>query len=150
MKRITLLGARAAHESEESMSDLEAKVNEEFKCIDNQASYTGDQCLDGHVLECPAIYRPAVLELVRAERKRALDKTEYLTDPLALAVLFHVTYEKLAPQKGYETRKETRIFDPESANGKLMIATCSSIQGTIRALAVESASEPGKVVPDGE
>ena len=36
--------------------------------------------------------------------------SEYLIDPLALAVLFHVTYEKLAPQKGYETRKETRVF----------------------------------------
>lgn len=57
---------------------------------------------------------------------------EYLTDPLALAVLFHVTYERLAPQKGYETRKETRVFDPESPNGKLMIATCAEIQRIIR------------------
>lgn len=58
--------------------------------------------------------------------------TDYLTDPLALAVLFHVTYEKLAPAKGYETRTETRIFDPDSANGKLMIATCAEIQKIIR------------------
>lgn len=59
--------------------------------------------------------------------------SNYLNDPLALAVLFHVTYEKLAPQKGYETRTETRVFDPESANGKLMIATCAEIQRAIRA-----------------
>lgn len=58
--------------------------------------------------------------------------SSYLTDPLALAILFHVTYEKLAPQKGYETRTETRIFNPESANGKLMIATCEEIQKIIR------------------
>ena len=57
---------------------------------------------------------------------------EYLNDPLALAVLFHVTYERLAPQKGYETRQDTRIFDPESANGKLMIATCAEVQKAIR------------------
>jgi|GEM_PF-3874332 len=63
---------------------------------------------------------------------------EYLTDPLALAVLFHVIYERLAPNSGYETRKETRIFDPESANGKLMIATCAEIQKAIR----EDANEP--------
>jgi hypothetical protein len=58
--------------------------------------------------------------------------SEYLTDPLALAVLFHVVYERLAPREGYETRKETRIFDPESANGKLMVATCAEIQKVIR------------------
>lgn len=58
--------------------------------------------------------------------------TDYLTDPLALAVLFHATYERLAPNSGYQTRQETRIFDPESANGKLMIATCAEIQKAIR------------------
>lgn len=57
---------------------------------------------------------------------------DYLTDPLALAVLFHVTYERLAPTSGYETRKETRVFDPESPNGKLMVATCVEIQKAIR------------------
>ena len=58
--------------------------------------------------------------------------SEYLTDPLALAVLFHVTYERLAPHSGYTTRQETRIFDPESPNGKLMLATCAEIQKAIR------------------
>jgi len=47
--------------------------------------------------------------------------------PLGLAVLFHDTYERLAPDFGYETRKETRAFDPESPNGKLMIAVCAKI-----------------------
>ena len=40
-------------------------------------------------------------------------------------------YEQLAPNLGYDTRKETRIFDPESANGKLMVATCAKIQKAI-------------------
>ena len=41
-----------------------------------------------------------------------------------LARLFHDTYERLAPKFGYETREETKQFDPESPNGKLMIAVC--------------------------
>jgi hypothetical protein len=45
----------------------------------------------------------------------------------ALAEFFHSTYERLAPQFGYETRTETRRFDPESANGKLMIAVCAEV-----------------------
>lgn len=47
---------------------------------------------------------------------------------LALARLFHETYERLAPQFGYTTRPETREFDPESPNGKLMTAVCAAIQ----------------------
>lgn len=65
------------------------------------------------------------------EPKIELKVSEYLTDPLALAVLFHATYERLAPNSGYETRKETRIFDPESSNGKLMLATCAQVQKAI-------------------
>lgn len=68
--------------------------------------------------------------------------SEYLTDPLALAVLFHHTYEKLAPGTGYVTRQETRIFDPESANGKLMIAVCAEIQEALRE------SEPPRPSPE--
>jgi hypothetical protein len=43
----------------------------------------------------------------------------------ALAVLFHDTYEKLAPKYAYETRPETRKFSPNSKNGKLMLAVAS-------------------------
>ena len=57
--------------------------------------------------------------------------SDYLTDPLALAILFHVTYEKLSAEFRYETRTETRIFDPVSPNGKLMVATCAEIQKAI-------------------
>lgn len=43
------------------------------------------------------------------------------------ARLFHDTYERLAPEFGYETRKDTRQFDPGSPNGKLMIAVCGEV-----------------------
>ncbi len=46
---------------------------------------------------------------------------------LDLALLFHDTYERLAPSFGYETREETREFDSGSKNGKLMIAVCTEI-----------------------
>ena len=48
-------------------------------------------------------------------------------EPVAWARRFHECYERLAPQYGYETRKDTRVFDPESQNGKLMCAVMESI-----------------------
>lgn len=47
--------------------------------------------------------------------------------PLSLAQHFHNIYERCAPEFGYETRAETRSFNPETPNGKLMIAVCSEI-----------------------
>ena len=47
--------------------------------------------------------------------------------PLELAKLFHETYERLAPRYGYETRQDTKIFEPDSPNGKLMIAVCDTL-----------------------
>ena len=44
-----------------------------------------------------------------------------------LAIRFHETYERLAPAYGYETRLDTRAFDPTSKNGKLMAAVCAEI-----------------------
>lgn len=46
---------------------------------------------------------------------------------LEIARLFHEAYERLAPTFGYETRPETRAFDPESPNGKLMVAVVSEV-----------------------
>lgn len=42
---------------------------------------------------------------------------------LEKAKLLHDIYERLAPEFGYETRDDTKEFDPTSANGQLMIAT---------------------------
>jgi hypothetical protein len=44
-----------------------------------------------------------------------------------LARRFHDTYERLAPSFGYETRVETRQFDPTTPNGKLIIAVCAAL-----------------------
>jgi hypothetical protein len=49
------------------------------------------------------------------------------------AIKFHETYERLAPEFGYETRPDTKAFDPESANGKLMIAVCGEVLATATA-----------------
>lgn len=40
---------------------------------------------------------------------------------------FHEIYERLAPQFGYETRPDTKEFDPASPNGKLMVAVMKEI-----------------------
>ena len=42
--------------------------------------------------------------------------------PENVARAFHEAYERLAPAFGYETRLETRAFDPLSPNGQLMIS----------------------------
>jgi hypothetical protein len=59
-----------------------------------------------------------------------LDEIERLRlqyDPRVLATRFHETYERLAPSFGYETRLDTKIFDLESKNGRLMIAVCAEL-----------------------
>lgn len=48
-------------------------------------------------------------------------------EALELAVRFHTIYEWLAPTFGYETRTDTRDFDPDSKNGRLMIAVCNEV-----------------------
>lgn len=58
--------------------------------------------------------------------------------PHDLARDFHDTYEALAPFYGYETRPETREFDPETPNGKLMIAVCAVI---LRAYEIKEATK---------
>ena len=52
---------------------------------------------------------------------------EFHCSALDLAKQFHTTYERLAPSYGYETRRETRKFDPDSANGRLVVAVCQEI-----------------------
>ena len=61
-----------------------------------------------------------MLEKERAYKQETLEEVE-------LAILFHNTYEKLAPSFGYETREDTKYFDITTPNGKLMIAVCKEI-----------------------
>lgn len=44
-----------------------------------------------------------------------------------LARRFHEFYEQSAPFFGYITKEETKAFDPESANGRLMAWVCFEI-----------------------
>lgn len=44
-----------------------------------------------------------------------------------LAKRFHEFYEQSAPAFGYETKEETKEFDPESPNGRLMAWVCYEI-----------------------
>lgn len=46
---------------------------------------------------------------------------------LKITKKFHDTYEKLSKEYDYETRKETRVFDINSSNGKLMYATVNEV-----------------------
>lgn len=52
------------------------------------------------------------------------------TQALAVARAFHEAYERLAPLNGYETRKDTRHFDPDTANGRTMLAVVSELLRT--------------------
>ena len=70
---------------------------------------------------------------INAVNARAREKQTPSVDklsPLKLASIFHDTYEAFAPAYGYETRKETRDFEPESPNGKLMEVVCKFIIDT--------------------
>lgn len=53
------------------------------------------------------------------------EEKEY--DFLKIARQFHKIYEMLAPIYGYETREETKEFDYDSPNGKLMVAVCKEV-----------------------
>lgn len=78
------------------------------------AAFTGDCRIDGTMAGTVGYTPPA------AAPDPALPGLE-------LARQFHDLYESMAPQFGYETRPETRQFDPESKNGRLMIAVCAEI-----------------------
>lgn len=67
-----------------------------------------------------------------AERVEELIDKIKATTPLELAIMFHDTYEELAPKFNYETRKDTKEFDENSNNGKLMIAVCSKLLDLIK------------------
>ena len=47
--------------------------------------------------------------------------------PQEVARRFHLAYEQFAPDFGYETRPDTKVFDPYSANGRLMIAVVRNV-----------------------
>ena len=62
-------------------------------------------------------------------------------DAVQVALLFHNLYEMLAPKFGYETRKDTKGFDAESPNGKLMVAVCGQITSKLRTIATAALAD---------
>lgn len=60
-----------------------------------------------------------------------------------LAILFHDTYESLAPVYGYETKEDTKNFDPESKNGRLMIAFCNFVLENYISTLISTARKEG-------
>ena len=75
--------------------------------------------------------------------------TDQRSEALRLATMFHEAYERLAPKFGYETRLETRVFDPTSKNGQLMVAVCEEISAELRRLAEENERLKAQAVPEG-
>lgn len=53
----------------------------------------------------------------------------------------HRIYERLAPKYGYETRPDTKEFNPDSPNGKLMIAVYGEIINKVLDAAVEAVTD---------
>lgn len=68
---------------------------------------------------------------------------------LEITKKFHDTYEKLASEYTYETREDTKVFDINSSNGKLMYATVNEIVSPIlkeNKILKENAENNDKVV----
>ena len=66
-------------------------------------------------------------DLVLADCKAEIERLSKPISAVAMAEQFHEAYERLAPEYGYVTREETKIFNPDSPNGQLMIAVCSEV-----------------------
>jgi len=91
-------------------------------CKDNDYDIWCDDCFVGFD-SCHTL-----VEAVERWQKRTNPNQRGVMDnPEALARLFHDTYERMASICDYETRQDTKVFNPESPNGKLMIATCRKI-----------------------
>lgn len=74
---------------------------------------------------------PLVAAAPQAEPMAAADERDIDASVVELARLFHDTYERLAPAYGYETRPDTKQFDPHSPNGRLMCAVIRRLRATL-------------------
>ena len=64
----------------------------------------------------------------------ALEEDFEMPNAIWLAKFLHDTYERLAHQHGYVTREDTRTFDHESPNGRLMTAVCEELRAALKPL----------------
>lgn len=86
-----------------------------------------DEALDKAVEENRRLFETREYENYLASPEIHTNNYNCTTQAENLARKFHDTYEELAPSFGYETRKDTKQFDPESPNGRLMIAVCAKL-----------------------
>jgi len=78
------------------------------------------------------VWRPQLNQTMESNSKAIEGRSSAHCSASSLARKFHDTYERLAPQFGYETRIGTKTFDPASPNGKLMAAVCAEVVEPIR------------------
>jgi hypothetical protein len=71
------------------------------------------------------IGHPCNLRSCWCEKHMKID--ELYPEAYRLAKRFHEFYEQSAPAFGYKTKEETKEFDPESPNGRLMAWVCFQI-----------------------
>ena len=76
--------------------------------------------------KCPHCHKRG-LDQIEIERATDQPPERLGAGAETLARAFHEAYERLAPSFGYETRTETRDFDPTTKNGRLMVAVCDEI-----------------------
>lgn len=62
-----------------------------------------------------------------SQEDKNLSLSTWLSKGEKLATFFHKTYERLAPIHNYNTRDDTKDFDLESNNWKLMVAVCEEV-----------------------
>lgn len=67
------------------------------------------------------------LSVLKTLPDNSVDIEKEYPEAYKLARRFHELYETTAPAFGYQTREETKEFDPESANGRLMAFVCSEL-----------------------
>ena len=72
--------------------------------------------------------KPLNRDAIIAQLNSSQPEHDQLPGAIKLAVMFHEIYERLAPQYGYETKPETRIFQGHTPNGQLMIAVCRELR----------------------
>lgn len=86
-----------------------------------------NEAFEKYMKNCwPQVQRDMIGFVIAKETWKAATP-QWEPEPAELAARFHKIYELLAPHYGYETREDTKQFDPESPNGKLMTAVCAQI-----------------------
>lgn len=76
--------------------------------------------------------RTVCRQVIAADRAARPEALEFeLPNAIWLAKFLHEAYERLAPQYGYVTREDTRTFDHQSPNGRLMAAAFEELRSAV-------------------